>query len=178
MKKFSLVILAAVAMVAGGKVSAQGKYGADSAECIKYLSYYQEYYKQKNYDFALPNWRKAYNLCPGTASENMFIHGTTLMTRQWAMTRDAAEKAAIADTILTLQDRRMQFYPNRRNTVLNNKGNYIIKYKESDTQYLYDSLNEIIDELGSESRSGLLVIDLEEKNNSGVCVFATKTWTT
>lgn len=67
MKKLTLILLAAVALFAGqNKVSAQGKYGADSAECLKYLSYYQEYWKQKNYDSALPNWRKAYSICPAT----------------------------------------------------------------------------------------------------------------
>ena len=161
MKKMSLILFAVIAMVAGGNAFAQGKYGADSAECIKYLSYYQEYYKQKNYDSALPNWRKAYTICPGTASQNMFIHGTTLMTRLYAQTRDAAAKAAIADTILALQDQRMAFYKNSRRSVLNNKGNYIIKYKEHDTRYVYDSLNEIIAELRGEARPSLLVLDLQ-----------------
>ena len=60
MKKILLLVLVAAAALAGSaKVSAQGKFGPDSAECIKYLSYYTEYYKQKNYDAALPNWRKA-----------------------------------------------------------------------------------------------------------------------
>ena len=60
MKKL-LFSLLAVLMIGGVSVpaSAQGKYGPDSAECIKYLSYYKEYYKQKSYESALPNWRKA-----------------------------------------------------------------------------------------------------------------------
>ena len=53
MKKILLLVLVAAAALAGStKVSAQGKFGPDSAECIKYLSYYTEYYKQKNYDAA------------------------------------------------------------------------------------------------------------------------------
>ena len=56
MKKFTFIIASAFMMIFGGNVmSAQGKYGADSAECIKYLSYYKEYYKSKNFDSALPN---------------------------------------------------------------------------------------------------------------------------
>ena len=46
MKKLFLAVLA-ISMMMGTNASAQGKYGADSAECIKYLSYYKEYYKQK-----------------------------------------------------------------------------------------------------------------------------------
>ena len=65
MKKLILMISVAVLALAGSStLSAQGKFGPDSAECIKYLSYYTEYYKQKNYDSAIPNWRQAYKLCP------------------------------------------------------------------------------------------------------------------
>ena len=81
MKKIGFIVFSAVLMVLGGHtMSAQGKYGADSAECIKYLSYYKEYYKSKNYDAALPNWRKAYSLCPATANQTMLIDGTSLIT--------------------------------------------------------------------------------------------------
>ena len=80
MKRIVLLItVAALSLLGSGKVSAQGKYGPDSTECIKYLSYYTEYYKQKNYDSALPNWRKAYSLCPPTARYSMLSDGTTLL---------------------------------------------------------------------------------------------------
>ena len=56
MKRFILLIsVAATALICSTSLSAQGKFGPDSAECIKYLSYYTEYYKQKNYDSALPH---------------------------------------------------------------------------------------------------------------------------
>ena len=60
MRRIAFIAVTAVVLMFGGNnVFAQGKYGADSAECIKYLSYYKEYFKSKNYDAALPNWRKA-----------------------------------------------------------------------------------------------------------------------
>ena len=157
MKKLFLILFAAMAVFASQKVSAQGKYGADSAECIKYLSYYQEYYKQKNYDSALPNWRKAYALCPARASENMFVHGTTLMTRIVPKIKDPAQREAVVDTILLLQDQRMATYPKKRVDILNNKGKYIINYRSSDPKYLYDNLSVIVDELGAKSTGSLLV---------------------
>ena len=159
MKKLVLTFLAAsVAFLSAGlSASAQGKYGADSAECIKYLSYYQEYYKQKNYDSALPNWRRAYALCPPSASQNMFVHGTTLMTQQYNKVKDATWKAAIVDTILALQDQRMTAYPKNRSTILNNKGQYMINYKGDDAAYLYKNLNEIMEELGAGTKRDILV---------------------
>ena len=159
MKKITLILLAAMAIFGGQKVAAQSKYGsgADSAECIKYLSYYTEYYKQKNYDSALPNWRRAYSICPATASQNMFIHGTTLMTRLYNQTKDADHKEAIVDTILTLQEKRMATYPKNRVNILNNKGQYIINYRGDKAKYIYEKVGEIVDELGTNANGGLLV---------------------
>ena len=157
MKKLVLILFAALAVFSSQKVYAQGKYGADSAECIKYLSYYQEYFKQKNYDSALPNWRKAYALCPGKASQNMFIHGTTLMNRLYNQTKDAAAREAIVDTILTLQDQRMAAWPKKKVDIMNNKGQYIINFRGSNPAYLYENLNPIVDELGSRTNGPLLV---------------------
>ena len=82
MKRFILLIsMAATALICSTSLSAQGKFGPDSAECIKYLSYYTEYYKQKNYDSALPNWRKAYQIWPPTARYSLLSNGTSLVKR-------------------------------------------------------------------------------------------------
>ena len=157
MKKITLLFFAVLAAFSAQTVSAQGKYGADSAECIKYLSYYQEYYKQKNYDSALPNWRKAYALCPATASQNMFVHGTTLMTRVYTAAKDAATREAVVDTILMLQDQRMAAYPKKRVDILNNKGGYIVKYRSNNPAFVYENLMPIVDELGASANGSLQV---------------------
>ena len=168
MKRFVLFFFALTAIFAGQKVSAQGKFGADSAECIKYLSYYQEYYKQKNYDSALPNWRKAYQLCPATASQNMFVHGSTLINREIGKNRkNAAYFNALVDTLLTLQDQRLQYYPrtakgvDQQATILNNKGKYMINYRSDNAQYLYENLSGIVSALGSKADGTILVNDLQ-----------------
>lgn len=172
MKKLTIVLVALVsALMMGSNASAQGKYGADSAECIKYLSYYQEYYKQKNYDSALPNWRQAYRLCPGTASQNLFVHGSSLINREISKNRNnPAYFNALVDTLLILQDQRLQFYPNnkagnQKETVLNNKGQYMINFRSEDNEFIYKNLGAIVDELKSETRGGLLVNYLQSAIN-------------
>ncbi len=172
MKKLTFILFAVMAAFLGQNASAQGKYGADSAECIKYLSYYQEYYKQKNYDSALPNWRKAYAICPATASQNLFVHGSTLINRE--INKNKNNKAVfegLVDTLLTLQDRRLEFYPrtakgvDQKPTILNNKGKYIVNFRNEDSQYLYDNLTSIIKELGSETDGVILVNNLQAAIN-------------
>ena len=170
MKKLTFLLLAVLAVFMGQNVSAQDKYGSgeNRTECLKYLDYYQQYWKQKNYESALPNWRKAYFYCPGTASQNLFVHGSTLINMEINKARrDPARFSALVDTLLMLQDQRLQFYPLTKNgdsqkaTILNNKGQYMINFRSDDTQYLYDNLTAIINELGNETKGNILVNNLQ-----------------
>ena len=123
MKKITLVILTLSAMFLGTNGFAQGKYGADSAKCVTNLSFYKEYFKQKNYDEALPSWRQAYHFCPPTANQTMLIDGTTLLRR--LITKNAANatyRNALVDSLLTLHTPRAQYYPANAVTAYNNMG--------------------------------------------------------
>ena len=167
MKKTIFFFFSIALLLPGAKMSAQGKYGADSAECIKYLSYYSEYYKQKNYDEALPNWRKAYNLCPPTASQNLFIHGSTLLKQVISKTKDAEAQRAVIDSLMTLYDIRAQYYPNNKVTSLNNKGQDMYNYIKDNPQRLYDTYQNIIGELKEATRPQLFLFRL----NSAIDLF-------
>ena len=107
MKRVFVAALSLMVILPAVRLSAQdmSKYGENAEECVKYLSYYTEYYKQKNYDDATPNWRMAYKLCPPTYSQNLLIHGSDLVSRLIGKnSKDAAMVAGLVDTLLTLQD--------------------------------------------------------------------------
>ena len=149
-------------MVLGSNLaSAQGKYGADSAECIKYLSYYKEYFKQKNYDSALPNWRQAYKLCPPTANQNMLIDGTTMIRQLINKNAKNAEyRKALLDTLMTLHDVRAEYYPNYAVTSRNNKGTDMNNFIKDDNAALFKGLNEIIALNQEETKASILLFNL------------------
>lgn len=145
MRKAILAVFFFVLAVASPEASAQGKYGADSAKCITYLSYYKEYYKQKNYNDATPNWRKAYAICPATASQNMLLDGTALVrTLIKKNSRNAEYRAALVDTLLTLHDIRAKYYPKYAVAAMNNKGVDMSNFIKNDAKRLYAGYNEII----------------------------------
>ena len=171
MKK--IVILLVAAMAASVSVlSAQGKYGADSANCIKYLSYYQEYFKQKNYNDATPNWRKAYKACPPTANQNMLINGTSIVRRLISQnSKNAIYKEELIDTLLTLHNLRAQYYPKYAVTALNNKGLDMVNYVKGDSQKLYDGLSEIIEKNGTSTKPSIYLFNL----NAAVELYKTGT---
>ncbi|MBP5235130.1 MAG: hypothetical protein J6Z20_04005 [Bacteroidales bacterium] len=148
MRKIVLIAFAAVLMLIGGNLaSAQSKYGtgADSAECIKYLSYYAEYYKQKNYDSAIPNWRMAYKICPPQARQSIFVDGAVLVRRLIAKnSRNKEYRQALIDTLMTLHDTRIQYYPKYAVAANNAKGADLTNYYKDNNEVLYNELGKII----------------------------------
>ena len=161
MKKITLVLLA-FAMTLGMNLSAQDKYGPNKDECIKYLSYYQEYYKAKNYDDALPNWRTAMKLCPPTASQNMLLNGTTLLRR--VITQNAGNEAyrnALIDSLLQLHRDRAATYPKNAVSAFNNMGQDLANYIKDDPERLYKAFNEIIENNKANTKTSLFLFDLQ-----------------
>ena len=166
MKKLTIILLTVLAVFGGQfKASAQGKYGADSAQCLLYLSYYQEYWKQKNYDSALPNWRKAYKYCvPGTPGykQTMLIDGQQLMRRLIAKNAANKEyKAALIDTLMTLHDLRINNFPKYQLTAVNNKGIDIANFYKGDNQKVFDGLEVVVSTLNENVKPSILINDLD-----------------
>ena len=169
MRKLTVIAISAIVVFLNGNVlKAQGKYGADSAECIKYLSYYKEYFKQKNYQEALPNWRKAYKLCPPTANQTMLIDGTTLIRRLLGKnTTNVKYRNSLIDTLMTLHETRAKYYPKYAVTALNNKGTDMSNYMKNNPEALYKGLSDIIKRNKNQTKTSILLFNL----NSAISLY-------
>ena len=164
MKKLVLLAFSLMMILPVARVSAQdmSKYGENADECVKYLSYYTEYYKQKNYDDATPNWREAYRICPPTCSQNLLIQGSDLVSRLIAKNaKNPVMVAGLVDTLLLLQDQRAKYYPKYAATALNNKATYAAKYIKDDPQRVYDVYEGVIASLGAETKASVLFNDFK-----------------
>ena len=162
MKRIVLLIsIAAMALIGSSTLSAQGKFGPDSAECIKYLSYYTEYYKQKNYDSALPNWRQAYKLCPPTARYSLLSDGTTLLKRVLqANSKNPIYREALVDSIMKIYDERIQYWPKYATSSLNNKSLDMYNFMKDEPEKLYEGLTAAVTELGTNARPNLYLFQI------------------
>ena len=136
MKKFILISFVAV-LFAANAFAQDDKYGPNKAECLKYISYYEEYVKQKAYDEAVPAWRQAYRLCPPSSRQTILTNGTTLVRRLISKNAKNPEyRQALIDTLFTLHDQRAQFFPKYKVTALNNKGQDVFNYIKDDNAKL------------------------------------------
>ena len=146
MKKIVLLIsVAAIALFASSTVSAQGKYGPDSTECIKYLSYYTEYYKQKNYESAMPNWRLAYKYCPPSSRYNLLSNGTTLIKDHIKKNaKNPIYKEKLVDSLMVLYDQIIEFHPKYATSNLNKKALDMYNYKQDEPKLVVAELEKIV----------------------------------
>ena len=162
MKKIVLLIsVAAMALIGSSKVSAQGKYGPDSTECIKYLSYYTEYFKQKNYDSALPNWRQAYRYCPPSSRYSMLSDGCTMVRNLIQKNKNnPVYKAQLVDSLMTLYDQRVEYFPKYAVSSLNNKALDMYNYMKDEPAKLLEGLTEIIDQTKEQTRVNIFIFQL------------------
>jgi tetratricopeptide (TPR) repeat protein len=161
MKKSAFLLIAFLAL-AMPQIYAQGKYGSDSATCVKYLSYYTEYMKQDDLAEATPFWQKAIQICPPTASQNMLLDGQKIMRRLIGMTNDPARRKALIDSLMMLHDMRITTYPKYATTAMNNKALDMINLcnSPSDQESVYKGLGETIAALGDKVNPVILVTQM------------------
>ena len=98
-------------------------------------------------------------ICPPTASQNMLLNGMTLLSREINKTKDAAARAALVDSLLTLNDLRAQYYPNYAVAAMNTKGQYMTQFYK-DPKVLYDGLSTIIAANQEKTKPSLLLLQL------------------
>ncbi len=156
MKRF-LLLTAAIFMVT--LASAQGKFGADSAECIKYLSFYQQYTKQKDLKGAMPSWRNAIRVCPPTASQNMLLDGMKIMRMEInANKMNPIRKKELVDSLMMLHEMRIATYPKYAATAKVNLASDMINYSETGKeQDVFNAIGEAMDAAKEKTSTAIIV---------------------
>ncbi len=132
-------------------------------KCKEALSVYKSYKKQKNYDEAYIQWRKACDVCPETASEGLYADGTTFIGRELLSVEEGSDREkTLVDSLLYLHDKRMELYPstkrspNNRCEILGRKASDFYKYNGEEHQAAYEMFKESLECLGAESSATTL----------------------
>lgn len=159
MKKVLFAVLSfAFALSFANKAAAQDVAAADS--CRKYMSYYTEYYKQGNIKDATPNWRLAYKYCTPGYRQSLYVDGVNLMRK--LISKNAANSAyrqELIDTMMTLYNTRIQYFPAYAVAANNYKGLDMVLYVK-DSETLFNGLEEIIGVNQEKTKPSLLFNDL------------------
>ena len=162
----TLLTALAVLLAATASLAQDERYGDtpdQQLKCKEALSVYKSYKKQKNYDEAYVQWRKACDVCPETASEGLYADGASFIGKELKKVEDEdPRKAGLVDSLLYLHDKRMELYPstmrspNNRCVVLGRKATDFYKYNRDQHQAAYAMFKESIDCLKEESSATTL----------------------
>lgn len=132
------------------------------------LSLYNEFYKQSNFESALPHWRIVYNKYP-KSTLNLYIHGSNMYENMIENASTPEEKSKHIDDLMKLYDKRIKYF-GEKGYVLGRKATAWLKYKlESDREQDngdlketlkkgYDWLNESVAETGEKAELPVLVL--------------------
>ena len=154
MKKVLFALAFAVIAVFSASAQSTVDYGPNAEECKKYISFYSDYFKQKNYDAALPNWRKAYELCPVTARYSILTHGTTLM--KYLINKNKLNpqyKDQLVDSLMVIYQQRIDNWPKYKTASLNNYALDLYNYYKDNPKVLYEGLNNAVSQLGADTEA-------------------------
>lgn len=139
-----VVLMVAFFLAPGSDLVAQGRYGKDSADCVRNLSFYQDYAKQNNFKEAYPFWRDAMLYCPPTASQNLYINGVKIMKYMIDNTADPVLRQKRVDTLLSLYDIRLENYKVDRGSVYAFKAYDVLTYMSKNQEAIYKAFQEAV----------------------------------
>jgi tetratricopeptide (TPR) repeat protein len=156
-----LLVMAAVMLLGSLSASAQGRFGADSANCVNSLNFYQDYLKQGNIDEAAPLWHQAIKSCPEKASQNMYIHGSRILKHMINKVKaDPARRQVLVDSLIMIHQRRADLFPKNRLRSLENKAFDMMTYFAQDDKNVFDETAKIIEFAGANVNPDLVVMQM------------------
>ncbi|MDA9938400.1 hypothetical protein N9D34_02150 [Salibacteraceae bacterium] len=158
------LILAMTILISASALNAQ-KFGAspeDSLECIKNMSLYQDYYRQKQYDESLKYWKNVFTYCP-KVSKGIYIKGARLYEKKIKKTKEDKElKELLIDTLMMVYDSRIEHF-GERGIVLGRKAADLIQHRPSEVEAAYKMFEESLQLQGNDMEAGALVYMYQTK---------------
>ena len=156
MKNAILLLISLLTVTAFAEpVYKDGKFGSDSLECVKNISVYREFVKQKNYADAVSPWRWAYLNCP-KASKNLYVDGSKIFKHLIKNAKgNKPLQLALVDSLMMMYDQRMTFF-GQEGYVLGLKGADMLKLQPKNLEDAFGLLQKSVEMQGIKSKATAL----------------------
>lgn len=166
MKKANVLFLLAVLSLISISSFGQGKYGKDSVECTRNLSFYSDYMKQGNLNEAAPLWREAMRYCPPGVRQTLYVDGQKIYKFLIEKNKaNVALKTALVDSLLMMYDLRSEYFPKYILTAQTNKALDIVNYKGDQNKLVLEALEKVIKMGGPNVDPSVLVLVMQRASD-------------
>ncbi len=165
MKKLRILFVLALLLQVSVVGFAQGKYGKDSAECVKYINFFTDSYRQDNMAEAAPNWRLALKYCPPSSSQNMWFYGQKILKFFLDNPSNTPQrKKELLDSLVLMYNTRMEYFPKSTLSAQMFKV-FDLNYYGAPDKTVYDEAQKTIDMGGEGIDPAILVIGMQKAIN-------------
>lgn len=166
MKRVRILFVLALISLAASSGFAQGRYGKDSAECIRNLSFYAEYMKQNNFMEAAPLWREAFRLCPPGVRQGLYVDGQKLYKFFIEKNKNNSQlKNSMIDSLFMMYDLRTEYFPKNAEGAQTNKAYDMINFRGDNDQKVFEILEGVIKIAGNNTEPSILVHTMQRASN-------------
>lgn len=138
------------------------KYGPDEEarkECAKNLSLYMDGFKAGDYKTSYKFWREAYRICPG-AQLSALQRGRTIYQSFIETASDEATKQAYVDSLLSLYDARIKYFPSDAPRAMEYKVRDLLLYRPEQSKKALAMITKILDEQGSDADAEIIAFGM------------------
>ncbi len=138
-------------------------HGKDSIRCLKNLSLYNEYYKQKNFPDALVYWEQVFDECP-KATSNIYSHGEKMYKALLAKEKGSVKREEYYNKLMSIYDQRIKYFGNSKkyptSYIMGKKGMAMLTYKKDDKEVIHEAselINKAIKERGVKTQAAVII---------------------
>lgn len=85
------------------------QYGADSANCIRLMSTFQEFCKQNAWEEAYPSWSILFKDYP-KCSQTVYSNGVNIVKKKMQVAKTGKEQQVWVDTLMMVYDQRIKYF--------------------------------------------------------------------
>ncbi|MDD2538327.1 MAG: hypothetical protein WC377_03645 [Bacteroidales bacterium] len=166
MKKLGILITLVMSAFITQGYAQSGKFGAtpeDSVECVRYLSFYKDYYKNGNIREALPSWRGALRKCPVGVTQSLYQDGQNIIKFLIHQTKDAELRKELVDSLILMYNIRIDKFPTSKAllSAYTFKAYDMVTFYKEDDMKIFDALQDVV-RFGAENTDhGILVLNMQ-----------------
>ena len=125
------------------------QYGADSANCIRLMSTFQEFCKQNAWEEAYPAWTELFKNYP-KCSQTVYSNGVNIVKTKFQKSKTGSEQQLWVDTLMHVYDQRIKYFAASSKLygeayLLGRKGVDLAKYRKGAIELSYDILKKAVD---------------------------------
>lgn len=139
------------------------RYGADTAtrkNCALNLSLYLDGFKAGDYKAAYKHWKVAYTICPG-AQLSALQRGRTIYQSFIETAPNEAVKQAYVDTLLSIYDTRIKYFPNDAPKALEFKVRDLLLYRPDQAPKALAMINDLIAQQGQAANAEIVAFGMQ-----------------